>query len=116
MTRGMDLNNPFDLEYNDSFTWHGEVRPSSDDTFCQFDTIFDGVRAGLKDLLNQQVIHGLNTWAKIINKYAPPSENDTATYIAAVCKGTNTAPDEILNLSDPSFLALAGKCVIIQEQ
>lgn len=116
MSRGMDLNNPFDLEVSQSFKWHGEIRPSSDKVFCQFDTLLDGVRAGLKDLRNQQTVHGLNNWTDIITKYAPPSENDTSAYIMAMCKGTGTYPKDYINLSDPTFLALAGKCVMIQEQ
>jgi len=116
MSVGMELNNPFDLEISPSFKWNGEIRPSTKPPFCQFDTLLDGVRAGLKDLRNQQTVHGLNNWTDIITKYAPPSENDTSAYIMATCKCTSTYPKDYINLSDPTFLALAGKCVIIQEQ
>ena len=118
MSRGMDCNNPFDLELSKFFRWNGEQRPTTDPqgVLFSFDTIENGVRAGLIDLRNQQTLHNLNNWTDIITKYAPPSENDTAAYIAAVCKGTDSGPKDYINLSDPAFLALAGKCVMIQEQ
>ena len=118
MSRGLDCNNPMDLEVNAHFRWHGEVRPTTDPkgVLCTFNSMIAGIRAGALDLRNQQALHGLLTWQSIITKYAPPSENDTAAYIAAMCAGTGVGPDDPINLSDPSFLAKSCHLVIIQEQ
>ncbi len=118
MSRGITLNNPMDLEINPHFWWHGEIRPTADPegVLCQFDLPVNGIRAGARDLRNQQLLHGLKNWTDIITKYAPPSENDTAAYILAMCKGTGVGPQDTINLSDPTFLAISVKCVIVQEQ
>lgn len=118
MTRGLSLNNPLNLETNSKISWLGEIKPTTDPgrVLCQFDAMDHGLRAGLKDLANQQILHGLNTWNDIITKYAPPVENDTIAYIKAMVAATGYGPNQILDLSDPVFLALAGKSVIIHEQ
>lgn len=118
MSRGIDCNNPFDLEVATDYRWIGEIRPTNDPdgVLCTFDTIEHGLRAGFLDLHNQQVLHGLSTIDTIIQKYAPPSENDTEAYKAAMVKATGTPGNEPVNLSDPSTLALWGKAVIMQEQ
>jgi hypothetical protein len=90
--------------------------PSSSKVFCQFGTPLAGLRAGILDLRNQQVIHKLDTVAAIFTKYAPPSQNDTVAYIAAICAATDVGPNDPLNLSDPVYLAKLAKAVIMQEQ
>jgi hypothetical protein len=117
MSRGIDLNNPLDLEINPQFTWQGQI-PTTDPkgVLCKFDLPVNGIRAGARNLRNQQLLHGLKNWTDIITKYAPPSENDTEAYITAVCKGTGVSPWDTINLSDPTFLANSVKCVIVQEQ
>ena len=118
MSRGLNLNNPFDLEVSEEFTWEGEIRPTTDcfKVLCQFDSMADGVRAGIKDLYNQQHLHGLTTWTEIITKYAPPGENDTASYIKAMSIETGVGADDPIDLSMPSFLAKSAKAVMMQEQ
>lgn len=118
MTRGMDCNNPMNLETTSLFRWKGELRPTVDpeEVLCDFVSTFFGIRAGALDLYNQQILHGLKTWREIINKYAPPSENDTEAYIQAVCKATDVRADDVIDLSDPAFLVKAVHAVIHQEQ
>lgn len=36
---------------------------------------------------------GVNTLSEAISTWAPPSENNTAAYIAAVCKDCGVSPD-----------------------
>lgn len=76
-------NNPFNLRFNANIHWLGQR--GNVGGFCDFETIVSGARAGCLDLKNQLVLHKLNTIAKIVPKYAPPSENDTEAYIEAVC-------------------------------
>ena len=118
MTRGISLNNPMNIMHYDTIHWQGEIVPTSDPEgrLCQFDTMQNGLRAGIDNLKNKQEKHGLNTWNEIIPVYAPPEENDTAAYIKAMCDGTGVSSDEQLNLHDPDFLALATKTMILHEQ
>ena len=117
MTKGIALNNPFDLEVNPNIQWEGEI-PTTDPTgiFCQFSTPYFGIRAGMMDLRNQQVLHGLNDIEQIIEKFAPPSENNTLAYVSAIVAALKVGSRDPINLSDPSFLAKFGKAVIVQEQ
>ena len=77
-------NNPGNIRFLFSIKWKGQV--GQDGGFCVFDTLQDGARALCIDLLNAQEIHQLESVAEIIPHYAPPNENNTAAYIAAVCK------------------------------
>lgn len=47
----------------------------------------------------------LDTISGIINKWAPPSENDTKSYIAQVSKAMGIGENDKLNLSDPAIMA-----------
>lgn len=58
----------------------------TDNGFCVFDTLNNGTRAGIINLVHQAAKH--NTLTKLITAYAPPSENDTEAYIAYVSKET----------------------------
>jgi hypothetical protein len=51
-----------------------------------------GIRALGKLLLNYERLHGLNTVAGIIGRYAPTNENDTDSYINSVSKKIGLDP------------------------
>lgn len=80
-TRGQRNNNPFNIRYSEKNNWVGQT--GSDGSFCKFDTIGHGIRAG-GVLLRNYIKAGNNTIAKILTKYAPANENNTAKYIADV--------------------------------
>lgn len=95
--RGIRNNNPGNLRAGDN--WRGLAEPPTDDAgYLRFVRPEDGVRAMTINLLNQQRRHGLTTIRGIISKYAPPSENDTAAYVAAVAHDTGRGPDEPVDL------------------
>lgn len=79
---GLRNNNPGDLRASFSIPWMGQN--GSDSGFCTFTDTSYGLRALAVDLTNKITSDGLNTISLIINKYAPPSENDTTTYINSV--------------------------------
>lgn len=96
--RGIRNNNPGNLRPGSQ--WRGLASPSIDSgNFLVFLSPMWGIRALTMNLLNQQRKYGLNTVRKIITKYAPPSENDTARYIDLVCRATNLRPDEGIDLA-----------------
>jgi len=87
--RGIRNNNPGNYK-SDGPAWQGVV--GNDGTFYIFADDTWGLRAMAKDLTSK-INEGNDTITTIITKYAPPSENDTASYIAAVASDTGLDPD-----------------------
>lgn len=85
MTRRLRNNNPLNIRLGGD-RWQGEVVPSQDRAFKQFSTMAWGYRAAFKLLNNYRRLHGCRNLADFIERWAPPSENDTHAYIDAVAK------------------------------
>lgn len=85
MTRGYRNNNPLNMRC-DNDRWQGEVVPSRDGAFKQFETMAWGYRAAFKLLHNYQKNNGCRILSDFINRWAPPSENNTSAYISTVAK------------------------------
>lgn len=83
MTRGLRNNNPGNIR-KDGTHWKGEVEPSRDAAFKQFESMAWGYRAMFKCLNTYSRKYGLDTIRKTISRWAPPSENDTEAYIRTV--------------------------------
>jgi phosphoenolpyruvate carboxylase len=77
----IERNNPGNIEKDIRWTWQGEMPGQKAGDKLVFDTLENGSRAMIKDLLTK-VNSGVDTINEIITKYAPPSENPTAKYIA----------------------------------
>ena len=99
-SRGMRNNNPGNIEAGVGF--QGEV--GSDGRFAQFATPELGYRALAKNLMTYQNKHGLDTVEGILDRWAPPKENDTKGYVAFVRKALGTAPNEKIDFSNPEVL------------
>ncbi|MCW6598751.1 hypothetical protein [Yersinia ruckeri] len=109
--RGDRNNNPGNIESN-SIPWQGKT--GSDGRFATFETPEHGIRALAKDL-NTKYNRGLNNVEDIINTYAPPFENNTKAYIAAVSNQLGVSPNQPLNLSDPTTVEKFSKAIIQHE-
>lgn len=96
MSRGIDNCNPGNIRHSKVF-YKGEVQPSQDGAFKQFSSMAWGYRAMFVLLDTYARRYGLNTIRTMISRYAPPSENNTEAYIAAVSEWTGIAADEPLN-------------------
>jgi peptidoglycan hydrolase-like protein with peptidoglycan-binding domain len=66
-------------------------------------------------LRNYQRRHGLKTLGQIIGRWAPPGENDTASYVAAVSKATRIGPRAQLDLRDAATLRALIAAIIRRE-
>lgn len=74
--------------------------------FLMFDSVENGYRAAAITLINYGRLFGADTIAKIVARWAPPSENDTAAYVAAVEAATQIGRDVRLRLlQEPDALA-----------
>lgn len=82
-TRGMRNNNPCNIRIStDKF--QGEVQPSQDKEFKQFETMAYGYRAAFRVLRTYINNYKCDTIRKIISRWAPKSENHTENYIKVV--------------------------------
>lgn len=90
--RGLRNNNPLNIKKSDKVFWLGEVVPSRDETFSQFETMGLGCRAALKLLRAYHDKHGCTTISLIIRRWAPETENQVEAYITTVSKLTGIAP------------------------
>lgn len=79
----------------------GNLRPMGASTgFQQFATPEEGISAADKNL-KAYGDKGINTLRGVISRWAPPSENNTNTYIDTVAKRIGLDPDQKIDLSDP---------------
>lgn len=100
--RGIRNNNPGNIKAG--INWQGMV--GDDGTFTIFADDTWGLRAMAVDLTNKINRDGLNTITQIITAYAPPSENDTASYISAVAGDSGFGADDTLVADTPTLSAL----------
>lgn len=96
LPRGIRNNNPGNVRLSDD-AWQGEVHPGTDKSFIQFDTMANGVRCTAKILLGYQT-RGLHTVRGMVNRWAPPTENDTDAYVKAVAAECSVDPDDMIAL------------------
>jgi hypothetical protein len=86
MNVGTRLNNWLNIRYTEKNQWKGQI--GQEKGFCHFDTVEHGLRAG-RILLEGYLDKGFNTVDKVVNRFAPSSENDTEAYITNVCEWMN---------------------------
>ena len=99
MSRGLRNNNPGNIRRS-KVRYRGEVHPPQDPEFRQSSEPGWGYRAIFVLLDTSRVRYGLRTVARMISRWAPPSENRTQAYIDAVCRMTGLSPDEPLDTRD----------------
>lgn len=115
MSRGIRNNNPFNI-IRSNINWMGKLKGlltlESESKFEQFETLEQGVRAGLLNLRNGYKNKGFNTPKKIINRYAPSFDNSVASqtnYAKAVAVGVfgNAYQIETVIMSNDQWLKAA---------
>lgn len=98
-TRGLRNNNPLNIEKT-STVWQGEIRPSSDPRFAQFQSMPYGYRAAFKTIRTYITKYGLNTVEKIIRRWDPGSTN----YVNVVCQYSGLKPGSVVTTTDTDTL------------
>lgn len=94
--RGVRNCNPLNIRRGSK--WLG-LASHQDGEFCTFVSNDWGVRAACK-ILHSYARRGIRTVAEIIRTWAPPSENDTETYIQIVCSRTGFRPNHQIDVYD----------------
>lgn len=111
--RGVRNNNPGNLEASSSNPWVGQT--GSDGRFAKFETPEHGIRALGRNLISYQR-QGIDTVGEIINRWAPPSDNnDTTAYIKAVCAQLGVTANQPLDASNPDTLQALCAAIIKHE-
>lgn len=111
--RGIRNNNPGNLEYSKTNPWVGQT--GDDGRFAKFETPEHGIRALGRNLLSYQR-QGIDTVSDIINRWAPPSDNNnTDAYIQAVCAQLGVTADQQLDASNPDTLKALCAAIIQHE-
>ena len=100
MSRGLENRNPGNIR-RAPVRYKGEVRPSRDPDFKEFESLAWGYRAIFVLLDTYRARYGIDTLRGMISRWAPPSENRTEAYIRAVADDTGLDPDP--NKGCPGF-------------
>ena len=96
VARGLRNNNPLNIIRSRAFQWKGQRTEQTDRRFVQFENMPMGYRAAFRVLQNYHDIHDCITLRQYIQRWAPPQENDTRSYLQTVAKYANVKPDERL--------------------
>jgi len=126
ITRGIRNNNPGNIDYNKRNAWQGQLGYEEgvpNPRFARFDSPENGIRALAKLLLNYRGkdgepgvgATGIDTVHEIINRWAPPVENDTGSYAKAVAKGLGVTPKASIIIKDPATLTVLVREIIAHE-
>ena len=116
--RGIRNNNPLNIRKGNN--WKGERHPQTDTAFEEFETMEMGIRAGFKLLRNYITGYGgktkpINTIFKIINRWAPMTENATSRYIDFVSKDTLIHPHAVIKFEDRKTMCALVNAMIFVE-
>lgn len=107
---GYRQNNPLNIRVNSHNNWKGKITPPDDPRFEQFQTMEYGYRAALV-LLRNYISDGDNTIERIINRWAPSTENNVPAYINDVCSilqrmtGKEITPFDAIARNDRAMLS-----------
>lgn len=101
--RGLRCKNPGNIEKGSP--WNGLAVEQADSRFATFVDFAHGWRAMAIILLGYQKRHDLRTVQAIINRWAPPVENDTGSYVSHVASQMGIRSDAPIDLMNQSTLA-----------
>lgn len=116
-TRGERNNNPGNIENTPGIEWQGQLPhdPSVEPRFARFETRHHGLRALARNLLAYYRTHGLDTVMGIVNRWAPPGENNTGAYVQHVANLMGVRVQDPLKVDDPAILGRLTRAIVTHE-
>ena len=113
--RGLRNHNPGNIDRTGE-KWQGmAVDQSGDSRFVVFKTPEYGIRALAKVLISYRNKHNRRTVRQIIDRWAPPVENDTAAYIKAVAADIGVSADDDIDVRQLPVMLPLVKAIIAHE-
>lgn len=112
--RGIRNHNPGNIELNKD-KWQGLALEQTDGRFAQFKDPTWGIRALAVILINYQDKHRLRTIKSIINRWAPPVENETQAYVDFVADSSGFTQTEKLDMHNYNHLRPVLEAIIRHE-
>ena len=112
--RGIRNNNPGNIRRT-SDAWQGLSPVQPDSAFFTFESMPYGVRAMVVILKKYRGVYGLRTVRDIINRWAPPVENNTSAYVRYVADYVGTLPDTPLDFTSGDTLFYLVRAIIAYE-
>lgn len=104
VTRGIRNKNPFNIRKSTN-QWKGKIE-GTDKEFETFSEMVYGVRACIK-LLETYRNQGYKTIGQIINRFAPPIENDTNSYLSYVVQKSGFTASSEINSPESEYKVLS---------
>jgi hypothetical protein len=101
--RGIRNNNPLNLSYVPGQEGLDPSQPS-DGRFGRYTSMEAGIAQSFRQMQRHAERRGDDTIAKLVSRWAPPNENDTAGYIDRVSRDTGIAAGDRLDLRDADTL------------
>lgn len=114
IARGLMNSNPGNLRKSKD-QWQGLADKQTDFQFFQFKSADFGIRALATTLITYQDKYNIRCIADIINRWAPPEENDTGSYASSVAIGTGFGKYAVLDLHSYEHLEPIVKAIIKHE-
>lgn len=112
--RGERNNNPGNIRLS-SVKFKGEIE-GNDTEFKTFSSAHYGIRGIAKILLTYYNLYDLDTTRKVINRWAPPSENNTDAYIKNVAFDIGVGPDDVIDVTNEKVLDKLTTAIIFHEE
>lgn len=92
-------NNPLNIRYSPLNKWKGQSGYTRG--FCNFRSLEFGIRCAAYLLIVSYRSKGFKMYAQLIQRFAPPSENNTVNYVKYVCDKCMVFPfDEPVTIED----------------
>lgn len=110
LPRGLRNNNPGNIDYNPRNKWQGQVGIETDlpssikPRFAKFKDMIYGIRAMACLLIAYFDRHDCDTVRKVLNRWAPSTENNTKAYVNAVAAKVGVGKDERVDLHEYKIL------------
>jgi hypothetical protein len=112
--RGIRNHNPGNLRRSKD-RWKGLATEQTDEEFLRFSEPRWGIRALARTLVTYQTRHGLRTIRALIDRWAPPHENDSGAYVRAVSRAVMCDADIPVDVLDVKTLAALTAAIIRHE-
>ncbi len=111
--RGLRLHNPGNIRHGRD-KWQGMAKEQTDPSFVRFEAPQFGIRALARVLLTYDK-KGFNTPRAIINRWAPPTENNTEAYVAHVAQKLAVEPDDWIDIDTVEVMQPLVEAIILRE-